>query len=84
MTTAAPSPIYEELLDLLAETTDVHRLLAFRLSDEHQARLDELLQRNRDGLLTDSERGELEEFERLERLGRMLKTRARRKQRCKI
>ena len=80
MATADSPAIYEELLDLLADTTDVDRLLAFRLSDERQARLDELLQRNRDGLLTKVERGELEEFERLEHLGRMLKARARQKQ----
>jgi hypothetical protein len=80
MATAEPLPIYEELLDLLADTTDVDRLLAFRLSTKRQARLDELLQRNCDGLLTEFERGELEEFERLEHLGRMLKARARQKQ----
>lgn len=80
MATAEPLPIYEELLDLLADTTDVDRLLAFRLSKQRQARLDELLQRNRDGLLTESERGQLDEFERLEHLGRMLKARARQKQ----
>lgn len=80
MPTAEPLPIYEELLDLLADTTDVGRLLAFRLSAKRQERLDELLQRNRGGLLTESERGELEEFARLEHLGRMLKARARQKQ----
>ena len=77
MATAEPPAIYDELLDLLADTTDVDRLLAFRLSDKRQARLDERLQRNRDGLLTEAERGELDEFERLEHLGRMLKARAR-------
>jgi hypothetical protein len=80
MSTAESSPIYEELLDLLADSADVQRLLAFRLSDQRQARLDELLQRNREGQLTPTERGELEEFERLEHLGRMLKARARQKQ----
>lgn len=80
MATAELLPIYEEILDLLADTTDVDRLLAFRLSKKRQARLEELLQRNRDGLLTASELGELHEFERLEHLGRMLKARARQKQ----
>ncbi len=78
MPAAESSPIYEELLDLLADTKDVDRLLAFRLSGDRQTRLDELLQRHRDGRLTPPERGELEEFERLEHLGRMLKARARR------
>lgn len=79
MTTAEPLPIYDELLDLFADSADRDRLLTFRLPPGRQARLDELLQRNRDGLLTESERGELAEFEQLEHLGRMLKARARRK-----
>ena len=79
MAIAEPSPIYEELLDLFADTADLDRLLMFRLSDDRQSRLDDLLQRNRDGLLTEAERGELQEFERLEHLGRMLKARARQK-----
>jgi hypothetical protein len=77
MSTAESSPVYEELLDLLANSANVDQLLSFRLSERRQARLDELLQRNRDGQLTPVERGELEEFERLEHLGRMLKARAR-------
>jgi hypothetical protein len=79
MSTADPLPIYEELLDLFVDGVDEDRLLSFRLPPERQALLDELLSKNRAGLLTDSERGELEEFERLEHLGRMLKARARQK-----
>lgn len=80
MTTLQPSPIYDELLDLLIETADAERLLAFRLPPDRQARLDDLLQRNRDGCLTTADRDELEEFERLEHVGRMLKARLRQKQ----
>ena len=71
MAALQPSPIYDELLDLLAESADVERVLAFRLPPARQAQLDELLQRSRDGTLTPRERGELEEFERLEHVGRM-------------
>ena len=74
------SPIYDELLDLLVESVDVDRLLTFRLRPDRQARLDDLLQRNRDGSLTAAERDELGEFERLEHVGRMLKARLRQKQ----
>jgi hypothetical protein len=77
----AESPIYDELLDLLAATADVHLLLSFRLSPLRQARLDELLEKNREGLLASDDRGELEEFERLEHLGRMLKAHLRQKPR---
>ncbi|MBW3600690.1 MAG: hypothetical protein KY475_25930 [Planctomycetes bacterium] len=80
MATAEPLPIYDELLDLLAESVDRNRLMAFRLPPDRQARLDALLQKNREGGLSDAERGELAEFERLEHLGRMLKARARQKQ----
>lgn len=80
MATAEPVPIFEELLDLFVGSLDKERLLKFRLSADRQARLDELLQRNREGLLREEERGELEEFERLEHLGRMLKARARQQQ----
>ncbi|MGE0756761.1 MAG: hypothetical protein AB7F89_05090 [Pirellulaceae bacterium] len=79
MATAEPLPIYDELLDLFAESADLDRLLAFRLPPERQQRLEELLRKNREGTLAERERGELYEFERLEHLGRMLKARARQK-----
>lgn len=81
MASAEPLSIYDELLDLFAECADPDRLLAFRLPPDRQERLDDLLQKNRDGRLNDFERGELDEFERLEHLGRLLKARLRQKQR---
>jgi regulator of sigma D len=80
MATAGPLPIYDELLDVLVGNADTDQLEAFRLPSDKQFRLDELLQRNREDRLTDAERDELQEFERLEHLGRMLKARARQKQ----
>jgi hypothetical protein len=79
MSTAEPTPIFDDLLDLYANSVDRERLLSYRLPPEHQARLDALLQKNRDGSLTPDERGELEEFERFEHLGRMIKARLRQK-----
>jgi len=67
--------LYDELLDTLAETSDADRVLAFRLSGEKQARLDELLERNRRGVLTEDESRELDEYEHVEHLVRMLKAR---------
>ena len=75
----AESPIYDDLLDLFVASADLDLLQSFRLSPQRQAQLDDLLQKNRDGSLTPDERGELAEFERLEHLGRMLKTRLRQK-----
>jgi len=71
--------LYDDLLDLLAETADVDRLVSYRLPDDEQLRLEELLQKSKDGLLTADERGELDEYERFEHIGRMLKARLRRK-----
>jgi hypothetical protein len=67
--------VYDDLLDLLAESADAQRVLAFRLSDEKQARLDELLEKNRAGTLTDDEAVELDVYERFEHLVRLLKAR---------
>jgi hypothetical protein len=66
-------------LDLPTETADVDRVLAFELPPEKQVRFELLLQKNKADNLTDDERCELEEFERLEHFGRMLKARLRQK-----
>jgi len=81
MATTEQPQLYDELLDLLAEAVDTDRLLAFKLPTEKQARLEALLQKNADGSLAAAERGELDEYERLEHFGRMLKARMRQKQR---
>lgn len=67
--------VYEDLLDLLAQSADADRVLSFRLSPEKQARLDELLERNRHGRLTEEESAELDDFERFEHMVRLLKAR---------
>ncbi|HEX9872241.1 MAG TPA: hypothetical protein VGC99_27320 [Candidatus Tectomicrobia bacterium] len=73
--------VYDDLLDLLAESADAQRVLAFRLSDEKQALLDELLERNREGTLTDDESAELDAYERFEHVVRLLKARVLQKRR---
>jgi hypothetical protein len=76
MSTIGHSAVYDELLDLLSASVNVDRLRQFRLSAEKQALLDGLLERNREGMLTDQESAELDEFERFEHLVRMLRARA--------
>ena len=61
------------LLDVLAEGADLERLLAFRLPVDKQARLDALLERNRQGQLTDEEAAELDAVEHVEHVVRLLK-----------
>lgn len=75
MSTIDHPVVYDDLLDLLAESADAKRVLAFRLSDAEQARLDELLEKNRQGMLTDAEVAELDVYERFEHLVRLLKAR---------
>ena len=72
--------IYDELLDVLAESADAARLLAFRLSDDQQDRLDELLDKNRDGTLTNKESSELDAYEQFDHIVRLLKARVLQKQ----
>ena len=50
--------VYDDLLDVLAESADAERLRTFRLSEAHQARLDALLERNREGTLSNEEAAE--------------------------
>lgn len=67
--------VYDDLLDVLAESADAERLLAFRLSAPLQERLDALLEKNREGTLTNEEIAELDAYERFEHLVRLLKAR---------
>jgi hypothetical protein len=69
------SAIYDDLLDLLVESVEAERVLAFQLSVAKQARLDTLLDKNRDGTLTAEERAELDAYERFEHVVRLLKAR---------
>lgn len=72
--------VYDELLDILAESADAARILAFRLSADQQTRLDNLLDKNRDGTLSEAEAAELDAYERFEHLVRLLKARVLQKQ----
>ena len=80
MSTIDYPAVYDDLLDLLAESADAQRMLAFRLSDAKQARLDELLEKNREGSLTAEESAELDAYERFEHVVRLLKARVLQKQ----
>ena len=72
--------VYDDLLDVLTEGANAERLLAFRLSAPLQRRLDDLLEKNREGTLTNEETAELDAYERFEHLVRLLKARVLQKQ----
>ena len=80
MSSTLESAVYDELVDLLADSADAVRLLSFRISTEKQARLDALLEKNRQGLLAEDESDELDAFEHFEHLVRLLKARTLKKQ----
>jgi len=69
---------YDEMVDLFARGGGAGTVLAFRPSAEAQARVRELLARNKDGKLTDDEQAELDRFGELEHLMQLVKARARR------
>lgn len=83
MSSAESKTVFDDLLELLAEGADADRLMQFRLPDETQSRLDDLLDKNREGTLVESEKAELDAFSQLEHVVRLLKAKllARRKAR---
>jgi hypothetical protein len=75
MATIDHAAVSDDLLDLLAESAEAERVLAFRLSAAKQDRLDALLDKNRAGTLTAAETAELDAYERFEHVVRLLKAR---------
>ena len=71
------SPIYQEIIDLLTSGPTADQLIAFKISDSAQERLEELLRRNREEELTAEERAELNTYFRLSEYLTKLKARAR-------
>jgi hypothetical protein len=69
---------YEEIVDLFARGGGSGAVLAFRPSEEAQARMRELLAGSKERTLSEDEQAELERFAELERLMQLVKARARR------
>lgn len=75
MSTADQNLAFDGLLETLARSVDRDAILGFRVPAESQARLDDLLERNRSGTLTADEVAELDTFRQLEHVVRLLKAR---------
>jgi hypothetical protein len=69
-------PAYLEVLDFLVTRPTSEQLLTFKVSEPSQARLQTLLQKNRDTHLNPSEMAELNVYEQLDALMTLLKVRA--------
>jgi hypothetical protein len=76
MAHVTPNTLFNEILDFLSSTPTPEAILAFRPSHELQQRASELLDKNRSGNLSDEDRAELDEFQRMNHFMSMLKIRA--------
>jgi hypothetical protein len=75
-TPVEPTPTYLEFLDFLVSGPTSEQILTFKVSDQSQTRLRDLLQKNRDASLNPVEMAELDLYEQLDALVSLLKVRA--------
>jgi hypothetical protein len=69
-------PTYLEIIDFLVNRPTSEQIATFKVSEQSQTRLRELLQKNRDVNLISSEAAELNLYEQLDTLMTMMKIRA--------
>lgn len=67
--------IYDEIAELLANMNPA-KVVQFHASKEAQQRLEELLEKNKEGMLTEDEKIEIERFMAVEHIVRLAKARA--------
>jgi len=72
-----PYPWLGEVLEKLAQLPSPQEVLDWKLSPAAQARIDQLLEKNRESGLTEAERQEWHCFEQVEHAARLAKARAR-------
>lgn len=68
--------VYNDLLEFMLETATPEQILAFKPSQEAEDRLEELLDRHREGELTPEEVEELNQILQIERVVSLAKARA--------
>ncbi|MBI5667191.1 MAG: hypothetical protein HZC41_04215 [Chloroflexi bacterium] len=76
MAANAVSPVYQELVEYLAQSATPEQILAFKVSATMQRRADELLDKNNEGELTPEETIELQQMLQFERMVSLLKAQA--------
>ncbi|MGD9588617.1 MAG: hypothetical protein AB7Q37_03945 [Pyrinomonadaceae bacterium] len=69
--------VYEEVVDFIAAGTTPQNVIAFRPSESAQNRVEDLMDREKEGGLSPTERSELDHYLQLEHLMRLAKARAR-------
>ena len=79
MSTPTPLPkAYEEVIDFIAAGTSPASLVAFQPSEVTQARVGDLIHKEKTAGLSQDEKSELDHYMQLEHLMRLAKARARR------
>ena len=73
---ASAPPVYQEIIDCLSASPTPEALLAFKISEGAQERLEDLLDKHREATLTPDERVELETYRQLNHLVIRLQARA--------
>lgn len=74
---AAIHPVYREMLDFLATSPSPQQIIEFKISDDAQERLEELLEKNREEGLSVEETAELDVYELVHHSMLRLKAQAR-------
>ncbi len=70
-------PVFNEVIDFLVSGPTASQIIAYKVSPEAQARLEELLDKNREEGLTPAESAELDTYEQISHVFILLKARAR-------
>jgi hypothetical protein len=71
-----PNEVYRYILEFLASNPSPEEIRSFRPTPQMQERISELLEKSRRNQLTSAESSELDEYERIEHVIRMLKIRS--------
>jgi hypothetical protein len=79
MAFAPTDTMFDEILDFLASSPSPTQIIDYQPPESLQARLSELLAKNRTSQLSESEQVELDEFLRMNRFMSRLKIKARQK-----
>ena len=74
-----PTPSYEEIVDFIASGTTPESVVAFRPTKAAIQRVEELTAKSRDGIISQVEQAELDDYLQLEHLLILAKARARQK-----
>lgn len=73
---SAAHPAYLEFIDFIAAGTTPEQIIAFRPSIKAQQRVTDLIEREKEGMLSAEEKAELDHFLDLEHILRVAKARA--------